>query len=290
MEFANTILDIVDRAERSAPPIRADDWWDDKGLLHCGKCGESLECIIDVDRVVAHHTDIDERRRARERVARLFEGRKLRCVCKCPENDRKAYEKIKRAERIRDNRAVCFDKATRLIGYTFEADDNKYCRASELSRRYANNFTTVRQKGIGLIYYGDVGHGKTFLACAVANAVIDKGYAVKFTSLTRLFSMASQYVSIEMIADGVCENDLVVIDDLGAEELTPKTVAKTYYIVNALCERGVPFVITTNLTPEQLNAPTDVDVARVYSRILGKCTPIKVDSGIDRRFNDGKRA
>lgn len=38
---------------------------------------------------------------------------------------------------------------------------------------------------------------------------------------------------------------------------------------------GRPLIITTNLTLEELNYPTDVQHKRIYDRVLGMCVPVK---------------
>ena len=50
---------------------------------------------------------------------------------------------------------------------------------------------------------------------------------------------------------------------------------------------GLPVIITTNLTINELRNPTDVAHARIYSRVLEMCTPVHV-GGDDRRKTIGR--
>jgi DNA replication protein DnaC len=75
---------------------------------------------------------------------------------------------------------------------------------------------------------------------------------------------------------------LLVLDDLGAERNTEYMNEVVYTIINARYKAKLPLIVTTNLTTEQLKAPTDVTMARTYSRVLEMCFPIKVE-GVDIR-------
>ena len=46
-------------------------------------------------------------------------------------------------------------------------------------------------------------------------------------------------------------------------------------IIDTRYKSGRPLIITTNLTLEELNYPTDVQHKRIYDRVLGMCVPVK---------------
>ena len=146
----------------------------------------------------------------------------------------------------------------------------------------------MRGKGQKLLYWGDVGHGKTFYACAIANAVISMGCTVKFTSITKIIAQAAQYtIPLQSVIDGLLEYDLVILDDFGTEEISDKHLKRTLQIVNELNEHGTAVIITTNLSPERMDNPTNDDERRIFSRILERCTKVQVKVTGDRRKSNG---
>ena len=71
------------------------------------------------------------------------------------------------------NRNDCFnDLAYRNM--TFDRDDRPEHILSKAARAYAENFQPALEQH-GIMFTGNVGTGKTFYACCIANAVIDRG-------------------------------------------------------------------------------------------------------------------
>lgn len=72
------------------------------------------------------------------------------------------------------------------------------------------------------------------------------------------------------------ETDLLIIDDLGAEPEHKNSAEYIYTAINERYENGKPFIITTNLSTEQIRAVYD---ERICSRILDirKTATIKVE-------------
>ena len=54
-------------------------------------------------------------------------------------------------------------------------------------KSYADNFVEFKQKGVGKLIFGDIGSGKSFAAISLANRLIDCGFSVKYSSLSRLY-------------------------------------------------------------------------------------------------------
>ena len=65
--------------------------------------------------------------------------------------------------------------------------------------------------------------------------------------------------------------DLLILDDLGAEFSTSFTVAALYNIINSRINAGLPVIISTNLTPTELEAKY---TQRITSRIIGCYTSL----------------
>ena len=75
---------------------------------------------------------------------------------------------------------------------------------------------------------------------------------------------------------------LLVIDDLGAERGTEYMQEQIFNIIDSRYRSGLPFIVTTNLTMEQMKKPQEVAYQRIYDRVLERCHPIRID-GVSRR-------
>lgn len=53
-------------------------------------------------------------------------------------------------------------------------DDKRNPKVSDVCRRYVENWAEMKARNIGILFYGDVGTGKSFLACAIANALLER--------------------------------------------------------------------------------------------------------------------
>ncbi len=234
------------------------------GLLRCRVCGGKRQTIITPP----------------------FEGaqpRTVRCWCKCPtaQDRTEAMERqIKREQRT----SVCFQGTEELKNSRFDTEDGtQKPELVKAARLYADNFQQHLRDGMGLLYYGPVGTGKTFLAACIANAVLAKGYRVRLTSFATLADeMWAVSDKAAYIAD-LCKYDLLILDDLGVERKTEYMQEMVYKIVNARYVAGAPVIVTTNLTPDELTKTAEMGYARTYDRLLEKCLPIKVDGRSRRR-------
>ena len=242
---------------------RNQDFINADGILCCGRCGAEKEYKF------------------------VFAGRQkiVPCLCRCEQEKRDAEERArKRAEKerkIAEARGAGFpDKE--LQKYTFAADDRKNTRISDAMKRYVDNFPTFREKGQGLLLYGPVETGKTFMACCVANALIDNGYSCLATNFSRIANTVWSVSDKQGYYDKLNSYDLLVIDDLGAERTTSYLQELVYNIVDSRYRSGLPMIITTNLTREQLKHPGSVETERIYDRIMERCLPVEVD-GQSRR-------
>lgn len=230
------------------------------GLLHCGGCGTPKEASVYSDSCG-------------------WVVRPVQCACSIEreEADRAEYESRRLAREIRGNRAACFHGKP-IQAATFEADDGRDPEASGACRRLAEGFAPGRK---GLMLFGGVGSGKTFLAACVANAVLDMGCRVAFENLATLSAeMSADYGSRRLDVLGrLSRCSLVVLDDLGIERQTETAAENSYQVVNTVTESGCTLVVTTNLDAGQLKS---ID-QRILSRIGGACDPVRVGGG-DRRM------
>ena len=121
-----------------------------------------------------------------------------------------------------------------------------------------------------LLLVGQCGCGKTHLAAAIANECLHQDKTVLFVNtpdlldhLRATFSPASP-VSYDELFCRVRELEVLVLDDLGAGQLTPWAGEKLYQLVNHRYTLQLPTVITANA--DGLNALDE----RVRSRLSDK--------------------
>lgn len=265
--YEEIVEGLAKKAAAANPPKEGDYTKD--GLLYCGNCHTPKQC----------------------RVENPFERGRIdirSCICMCrAEEIKKADEERKRAEkmlRIRDMRRVGFPEAY-MQNWTFDRDDNANEKVSRVMHNYVDKFEEMRKDGKGLLLYGMVGRGKTFATACVANALIDKGYPCLLTSFPRLRNtLQGMFDGRQAYIDGLNRFDLLIVDDLGSEADTEFMGEVVQSIIDTRYYAGLPLIITTNLTGEQLKHPTDIRKQRIYSRLLEICIPLEV-TGKDRRIN-----
>lgn len=261
--IADALVGAIENAKAANPP-KEDDYLDpEDGFMHCGVCGEAKEA----DWVVASQV--------------LKRPRNCLCV-------RKAFERCdaeREEHRISLLREDCFSDSS-LAGIRFDRDDNPDGKYGEISRNYVDNFDYFLKEGKGLVFTGTVGAGKTFYATCIANALIDKKYPVKMTSISRCVSeiMAGTLSENEYI-DYLRKYALVVFDDLGVERNTPFMNDKVYNIINSRYNSQLPMIVTTNIPLSQLGNQDGIplDRERVFDRILKACVPIEFNGDNIRR-------
>lgn len=158
--------------------------------------------------------------------------------------------------------------------------------------RQAKNFVADFPNTKGLLFSGPVGVGKTHLAAAIANNLIDQLYVVIFGSSADIISRIKQtYGSGQESELGVIEAltnvDLLVIDDLGKEKASDNTSTVLYQIINRLYEDERPLVITTNYTSDVLAKRLGERGEAIVSRITEMCRPVVMQGGDWRLKREG---
>lgn len=274
MDLLSTIDGIIEQGKKNIKTAEGDFIGED-GLLYCGKCGTKKQTEITL----------------------LGQVRRPPCLCKCAKEKRDAEEEAHRRlefeRRIKELRRMGFPESD-MLKCTFENDDMSNERITNAMKNYVANFSELRKNGKGLLLYGDCGTGKTYAACEVANALIDKGYPVMVTNFARVINTLQGTFEKQEYIDSLNQFQLLVIDDLGIERDTPFAKEQVYNIIDSRYRAGLPIIITTNLTIEKIKNPEDIENTRIYERILEKCFPIEVAGGSRRRkaireeYNDMK--
>ena len=250
---------LVDEISANVPQSEKEYIGED-GLLHCAVCHRNVQTRVE------------------------FAGieKTVRCICDCKLKELAKSEEEQRRIELDKKRRICFAE-TNMAEWTFENDDMKNGKLSNAMVRYAERFKDFKKESKGLLLYGTVGTGKTYYAACIANRLIDHGYPVLMTNFARLTNqIQGTFEGKQEFIDSLNNYTLLIIDDLGAERKSEFMQEMVFNIIDSRYRSGLPFIITTNLTADEIKKPQDVSYQRIYDRILERCFPIEV-SGVSRR-------
>ncbi|MCI5904606.1 MAG: ATP-binding protein [Oscillospiraceae bacterium] len=258
------ILSAIDSIADLVPKPVSGDYIGADGLVYCAECNTPKQC----------------------RVTIFGQDRIMPCICKCgaekAENEKQLKTESEFAERVKKLRLAGFPE-TNMQNWTFGNDDCKNQMLSQVARKYADNFDRFKKVGTGLLLYGGVGTGKTFAAACIANFLIDKGIPVLMTSFPRIANtVQGMTTGRQEYYDSFNDYILLIIDDLSAERKTEYMQEIVYNVIDTRCNSGLPMIITSNITAQELKNPVDTTSERIFSRLLEKCHPIEI-KGTDRR-------
>ena len=172
------------------------------------------------------------------------------------EADRKARsEALLKAERVNQFHAESMiPKRFKECRFdNFYANNEGQERALNIAKNYAESWNDVSNRGAGLILLGKAGTGKTHLACAIANEVIDCGIPAKFTTVTNMMrEIKSTYDkdssdSETQILRRLSSIPLLVLDEAGMDYGTDFNKTLLFEVLNSRYENVNPTIILTNL-------------------------------------------
>ena len=168
--------------------------------------------------------------------------------------------------------------------YYKDADLANFKRAVETSFSFIRDFGSTYQN---LLFFGDVGTGKTFLSNCIAREILRLGHSVIYFSAENLFSLLSKYSfdsnNKEMLYkfhEDLYNCDLVIIDDLGTELSNSFTNSQFFSFLNERHLRRKSIIISTNLSLEELKNRYS---ERIVSRLTSNFTFRKI-TGPDIRL------
>ena len=237
------------------------DYTDRDGQLRCGICNKNKTFSKLIDG-----------------KAHLFPSL---CDCEKAERERELayYEALERQIRIENlEKEGIVDRVYRNC--SFDADDGRNKEASKIAKRYAENFLTMKATNTGLIFYGGVGTGKSFLSACIVHELIQRQIRAKITSIPKLINeLQETFEGRNRIIAELGHYDLLVLDDLGTERHTEYGIEQLYAIIDSRYKSKKPLIISTNLTFKEMQETSSIDLKRIYDRILEMCTiPVQLNS------------
>jgi len=174
-----------------------------------------------------------------------------------------------------------------MQNWTFE-NDNRQNPQMQLAQRYVDHWPEMREKNVGLLLWGGVGTGKSFMVGCIANALMEQEIAVCMTNFARIMNeLNNAFSGRNEVMDSLCGYPLLGIDDFGMGRGTEDALEQIYNIIDSRYRSHKPLIVTTNLTLTELKNPQDTTHARIYDRLLELCTPIAC-TGPSMRKNIGQ--
>lgn len=137
-----------------------------------------------------------------------------------------------------------------------------------LKGHFIPNFKNIDDN---ILFYGNSGTGKTFLSCCVAKELLDQGYLVIYRTIDELIrNLREIRFEKNMDLENILLNcDLLIIDDLGSEQITDFSTTEFFNLLNKRLLRNKKILISTNLT---LLGISKTYTERISSRLLGNFT------------------
>lgn len=184
-----------------------------------------------------------------------------------------------KAQRLRE----ASNLGKRFLDRTFASFDAKRNKtAFDKASAYANSNNLFDDPKNSLLFVGGTGTGKTHLAAAIANLLVERGIQTRFATfqshldeIKKEFDQSGQ----RHYLDDIKGTPVLVIDDLGKEMKTDWTQSILYDLINYRYEHILPTIITTNLSANGI--ATHVGGA-VWSRLQEMCDSV-VMQGEDYR-------
>jgi DNA replication protein DnaC len=214
-------------------------------------------------------------------------GKLFPCQCRLSEIEQRRLERLRLLSNL--------DHLARMTFNTFvpEVYGLTPDKASNLRLAYERALEYAEHPAGWLILFGGYGCGKTHLAAAIANRVIERGQAALFVVVPDLLDhLRATYgpnspVSYDERFEEVRNSPLLILDDLGTQSSTPWAQEKLFQILNYRYNARLPTVITSNQRME------DIDL-RIRSRMVDPdltqlliiLAPDFRQSGIDQEQSD----
>ena len=255
-------MNFLEELSRRAELVKNEGDYFKDNLLHCGVCNEPKQAVKEIPFVDNKKLIVT-----------------LQCKCQRDEDEKQrlalAEHEHKRKVEYLTKRGLSYTKYKEC---TFAKDDGRNPEITKICCNYVRHFPEMRDMNNGIMFYGDTDKGKTFYACCIANALIQREIPVLVTTLSNL--VQNRVKSMTSNAPEICLDDFrcIVLDDIGTEN----TTQTAFNIIDEIYLSKKLLIVTTNLSPSNLKS-TDTEHRRIYNRILEMCsTKILVDNNKSR--------
>lgn len=213
----------------------------------------------------------------------------------CPEchkimeqKEKQLSDERRRLERI-ERRLANSNISTEYLEKTFQnfnvanKDDE---RVLDIAMRYFNNWEKVKEKGLGLLFYGSCGTGKSHLASAILHSLItDKDTYGQIWNVRDLLERVRQtWSEYDSSRDDVLSEfrnmPLLIIDELGVQSGTENERDVLHSIIAYRVANKKNTILITNLNLKDLLVLLG---DRLLDRITSACIPVRFKGTSKRR-------
>jgi len=136
--------------------------------------------------------------------------------------------------------------------------------AKRLATAFVQNIDTAKRKGLGIVFWGQNGTGKTSLMCEIGKAAIIHHYDVRYFTLSSYIS--ALYAKEDAEVESMEYGDFLLIDEL--DKFGGKSVKSIDEFFRRMSNVGKSLILSTNWDKEELKAGFGESV---YSLLLRKC-------------------
>lgn len=205
--------------------------------------------------------------------------------CKCADIEL-SKQAIELSARLRNNKMREFFDRNSLVNQSlqratlenYEPTTKELAKAKGQITEYISNFDGTKN----LLLHGTYGTGKSHLSISVTKKLMKKGHSCLFLSLPKLLTKIrdtynNDNVTEEKLLNYIQQVDLLVLDDLGAEQQTDWATTKLFEVMDS--RAGKSTIYTTNLNSKELREQMN---ERNFSRLMEN-TEIIIMNGPDYR-------
>lgn len=150
----------------------------------------------------------------------------------------------------------------RFVGKRFDnyvADSEAQARALSLCREYAESFDERLEAGSSLILCGKPGTGKTHLACAIANHILETHHPMfsrvfdAVRTIKATWGRGADQTETQAIRTFI-QPDLLILDEVGMQFGSDAEMLLLFEIINGRYEAMLPTIVLSNLPITELKS------------------------------------